>query len=166
MYPNLTTLQTTEAKLPNNIVTESLLQEDELSTGLLPLLFCIESDKTILFFYDYKPNNLNSVIKYSPLFLASNKTRLLFVVYQIVKIFRTFQLLNINIGDVGLKDFVLSDSLCVQLKPTFLSSALIKCPEKPRNVLTEVAAKDVNSEMKTSDNDNSFCDIGMLSQGY
>ena len=76
------------------------------------------------------------------MFLGLNKTRLNFVVYQIVKILQVFQTLNVNIGDVHPKDFILTESLLVQLKPSMLRDALITCTVKERDKET----KDVDFE--------------------
>jgi hypothetical protein len=96
----------------------------------VPVRFSVISDHNVIFFHDFDRNSLSSVIKYSPLFLGSNKTRLNFVVYQIVKIFQVFQNLNLNIGDVQPAHFILADSLNVLLKPVVLKDALIQCPVK------------------------------------
>ena len=123
---------------------------------VVPVRFCIICEKYVVFFYDHQPNTLHSVIKYSPLFLSSNRTRLLFVLYQIVNIFRVFQSLDLFIGDIGLNDFIITESLDVRLKPC-LQDALIPVVANQHNLHT----KDNLSGHKLRDNfeESSFCDI-------
>ena len=120
--------------------------------AFVPVRFSIISDKVLIFFYDFYKNCLSSVIKYSPLFLGHNKTRLNFIVYQIVKILQVFQTLNLNISDVQPKDFILTESLLVQLKPSVLKDALITYMEKEIDKET----KDVDIE---EDANVSFGDV-------
>jgi len=144
------------------IQTNEMLKQDcdnefcQAYDCVVPVRFCIICEKYIVFFYDHQPNTLHSVIKYSPLFLSSNRTRLLFVLYQIVNIFRVFQSLDLFIGDIGLNDFIITESLDVRLKPC-LQDALIPVVANQHNLHT----KDNLSGHKLRDNfeESSFCDI-------
>lgn len=71
------------------------------------------------FFFHHEEHTLSSVTRFSPAFLSGNNFKLLFLVFQLVRIFQVFAKRNLYPGDVNLKDFAVTETLQVQLRPDF-----------------------------------------------
>lgn len=149
LSPSLTEL------IQDDAVNDVATTENSFVHCLLPLRCSVISDIGILLLYEFEQHNLSSATKFSPVFLGSSHTKLHFVAYQIVKTFKIFQDLNLYIGEVQMKDFMLLNTLNVRLMPR-LRNVLIA-----HNDLDEVAnAKDHLTPARDNEaGTDSICDI-------
>ena len=104
--------------------TEETDEDNSKLHAFLPLWCSIRTENYILHLFEFNIYSLSSVTRYSPAFIGDNLTKLLFIAYQIVSIFKTFQDLNLYVGEVHLKDFSIMKTLHVKLKPK-LSEILV-----------------------------------------
>ncbi len=120
-------------------------------------LLLIDKDWAYLFF-DHAEHTLSSVTRFSPALLSGNNVKLLFLVFQLVKIFQVFAQRNIYTGDLNLKDFAVTETLEVQLRPVF-SQLMSTAPP----AVTPAAATTVTSDAPVSGPPAaaapSFCDM-------
>lgn len=126
------------------------LEEDSRLQSFLPLLAAVVGDSSILLLFEHSNDSLSSVTRYSPAFLGDNQTKLLFVIYQLAKIFKTFQDLNLCIGEVQLRNFSILCTLHVRLKPR-LSECLVTANTE------EIKTKDDETSSE-KDEFKSICD--------
>ena len=86
---------------------------------IVNLRLLVVEQQWIFLFFDLEEHTLGSVTRFSPAFLQGNNFKLLFLVYQLVRIVQVFSRRNVYPGDVNLKDFAVTETLQVQLLPDF-----------------------------------------------
>ena len=150
LYPNSTVINLTGDPVPENP------EENDCDNSRLHAfvhLWCsIRTEKVILHLFEYNTFSLSSATRYSPAFFGENQTRLLFIAYQIVSIFKTFQDLNLFVGEVRLKDFMIMKTLHIKLVPKLSEFLILELNENTQTKEEEVSQNEPETEKP-------FCDI-------
>lgn len=129
--------------------------------AFLPLRCSVVTDSKIYLLFDFEPHSLSSVVRFSPGLLVDNPTRLLFIAFQMTRIFKTFQDLRISISDIQLKDFSLTRTLQLRLCPRF-SNIFVKMDSDPTITCDNQNAKEsqlISCGPAIFPTSQSFCDV-------
>ena len=73
------------------------------------------------FTFEYDTTNLNNLYKillYSPRSIDSNNEKILFIFYQLLKLFKFFHSKNLNYSELKLSDIYIDKNLCIRIKPS------------------------------------------------
>lgn len=152
LYPSHVTVDTRDTVI-GELSAPSVVGDTELQS-FLPLRCSVVTESCILLLFDYEPHSLSSISRYSPAFLGDNPTKLHFIAFQIVKIFKTFQDLQLNVGEIQLKDLFLLKTLHLRLRPR-MNEILVNIEIETTN---QSATKETASSTSTASRD-SICDI-------
>jgi WD repeat-containing protein 81 len=118
----------------------------------------IDKDWAYLFF-DHAEHTLSSVTRFSPALLSGNNVKLLFLVFQLVKIFQVFAQRNIYTGDLNLKDFAVTETLEVQLRPVFSQLMSTALPAVTPAAAATTGTSDAPVSIAPAAAAPSFCDM-------
>jgi hypothetical protein len=72
--------------------------------------FCFEFDTKNL-------NNLHQILLYSPRAIDTNNEKILFIFYQLLKVYKYFHSVNINCSELKLSDIYIDKNLWIRIKP-------------------------------------------------
>ena len=133
LYPDCSVIDLTDSF---NELLSLEFEDDPRLQSFHPLRCTVLAESSVILFFDYIEHNLSSVARFSPGFLSDNHAKVLFIVYQILNIFKTYQDLGVCIGEVQLSDFTICKTLHVTHKPKLFENLVIaprKCETKDLN---------------------------------
>ena len=84
--------------------------------------FALENGNQFRFEYDTKGlNNLHQILLNSPRSIDNNNEKILFIFYQLLKLYKHFHSLNINCSELKLSDIYIDKNFWIKIKPPFES---------------------------------------------
>ena len=90
-------------------------------TNLVPLHCLILTNHFVLLIQNFQPTSVLDILKYSPAIISETSTKYLFILYQILEIYKTLTSLGFSFGDaVSLDHFKINDTLHIQYEPPLL----------------------------------------------
>ena len=90
-------------------------------TNLVPMHCLILTKRFVLLIQNFQPTSVLDILKYSPAIISETSTKYLFILYQILEIYKTLASLGISFGDaVSLDNFKINETLHIQYEPPLI----------------------------------------------
>ena len=90
-------------------------------TNLVPLHCLLLTKRFVLLIQKFQPTSVLDILKYSPAIISETSTKYLFILYQILEIYKTLASVGISFGDaVSLDHFKINETLHIQYEPPLL----------------------------------------------
>nr|XP_033329625.1 WD repeat-containing protein 81 isoform X1 [Megalopta genalis] len=114
----------------------------EAHCNLLPTLFAIETATAFIILHEQTAEySLRECVMYSPAALSTSHGKSLFLIYQLLQLYRDLHDRGLVLGEVTLSDILLMDNFTIQVLPKLSDNIYIK----PENQIHKVST---NHEMK------------------
>lgn len=120
----------------------------EPHTNLYPITSAIEtSSHFVLIFGNFLENTLYDCVTYSPAIMERFYNKPLFIIYQLLQLMKTLHDRGLLLGNIGLDDIYITDSLWIQVMPQINLNILQSSADDIKETLNEsLAQRMINHE--------------------